>query len=532
MIIEAIKKGLGVWRIRFNQLNDMHSIKRQFIPTSKWLLNSQKLSFVIIGFGLIVRLIQYLSNRSLWADEAVLALNIVNRSYSELLQPLDYDQAAPLGFLIIEKLNVQLFGNNEYALRLLPFLSGILSLFLFYKLANYCLKQQGISIAMALFVSLPYLVYYSSEVKQYSSDVTIALLGGLAMIELTTKTINKNKALFSCILFALAIWSSHPAIFVWAGFATISCFKISQDSIKRGELFSLFSINVSWICSFAWVYFFSLQKLNNNSTLMESWKSAFPSNLFDINWLFEKMIKFFHNPLGFAESLVVFAVIAFLAGFWSLLVSRKKILLIVMMPWIFTVAAAYLNKYPFRNRLLLFLTPFFILVIAEGLNYLLAKRQTLQKWLYAVGMVLLLLMLSPPLTQAASLVIHPYVREEIKPVINYVNSHQQQDDIIYVFQRGEYQFKYYAPKYGYQVGDYIIGVDDLDDGKEVSRQEWRRYKTDLDQLKGNKRVWLIFSHTDDFPEEEAMVLSYLDQLGKSIDFFASPGAFVHLYDFS
>ena len=74
--------------------------------------SSPKLAWIIIGFGILIRLIQYLYNRSLWADEAVLALNIVNRSYLELLQPLDYDQAAPIGFLLVEKLAVQLFGNN------------------------------------------------------------------------------------------------------------------------------------------------------------------------------------------------------------------------------------------------------------------------------------------------------------------------------------------------------------------------------------------------------------------------------------
>ena len=70
------------------------------------------LSWLIIVFGIVVRLVQYLSNRSLWADEAALALNIVNRSYSELGQPLDYDQAAPIGFLWLEKLAIDIFGNK------------------------------------------------------------------------------------------------------------------------------------------------------------------------------------------------------------------------------------------------------------------------------------------------------------------------------------------------------------------------------------------------------------------------------------
>ncbi|MDY7021785.1 MAG: hypothetical protein SWJ54_10560, partial [Cyanobacteriota bacterium] len=82
---------------------------------------STTLSIVFVFFGILVRLVQYLHNRSLWFDEANLALNIVNRSYLQLLSPLDNNQAAPPGFLWIEKLSIQLFGNNEYALRLFPF---------------------------------------------------------------------------------------------------------------------------------------------------------------------------------------------------------------------------------------------------------------------------------------------------------------------------------------------------------------------------------------------------------------------------
>ena len=106
---------------------DKFSKKTLFIVVSY-----QRLSFIIICFGILVRLVQYLFNRSLWADEAVLALNIVNRSYLELLEPLDYEQGAPIGFLILEKLAVQLFGDNEYALRLVPLLSSIICFFLFY----------------------------------------------------------------------------------------------------------------------------------------------------------------------------------------------------------------------------------------------------------------------------------------------------------------------------------------------------------------------------------------------------------------
>ncbi len=94
--------------------------------------------------GILLRLRQYLTGRSLWADEAMLALNIVNRNFGELLKPLDYDQGAPLGFLLVEKLFNLLLGRSEYALRLLPFLLGLLSLWLFYLLLKRVTAGAGL----------------------------------------------------------------------------------------------------------------------------------------------------------------------------------------------------------------------------------------------------------------------------------------------------------------------------------------------------------------------------------------------------
>ena len=107
-----------------------------------YLDSSTTFLWILICWGAMLRLTQYLSNRSLWLDESSLALNIVNRSFSQLLKPLDYGQGAPLGFLILERLAVHVFGTHEYALRLFPFLCGIISLLLFNRLAKLCVTPK------------------------------------------------------------------------------------------------------------------------------------------------------------------------------------------------------------------------------------------------------------------------------------------------------------------------------------------------------------------------------------------------------
>ncbi|MDY6896776.1 MAG: glycosyltransferase family 39 protein [Cyanobacteriota bacterium] len=495
------------------------------------LFSSEKISLVIICFGILIRVIQYFYNRSLWADEAVLALNIVNRSYLELLQPLDYDQGAPIGFLWIEKLAIQVFGNNEYAFRLFPLLSSIISILIFYQLAKRFLRLEAVPIALAFFVSLNYLVYYATELKQYSSDVFIALLSCLIVIQVATQKLNNIKIAIYSFLGALVIWFSHPAVFTLAG---VGGSILLLDTVKRerkSKIFQSLLIYSTWLISFGVFYFVSVQSLNNNSDLMTSWRNGFPSSFYDINWVFNALGKFFYRPLGFVGITDGLAIFAFIVGCISLFQRQKEKLLLLLSPVIATFFASFLHKFPFRNRLVLFLTPFFILLIAEGIDYLIQRRGF--KKSFIPGIILLAALLFHPVTTASNLLIQPYQRAEIKQVINYVKSNQQPGDTIYIFQRGHYQFLYYAEKYGYKPDDYIIGVDDLDkyDGRKLSAAEEERYKQDLNKLRGNKRVWLIFSHAHVDSENE-MMKSYLDRIGEKTDLFETEGAFVYLYDLS
>ncbi|MEO0928572.1 MAG: hypothetical protein AAFY63_22245, partial [Cyanobacteria bacterium J06643_13] len=91
--------------------------KSVFNPNN-WTKLAPKIALFWVFVGAIARVVQYLSNRSLWVDEVNLAANIIKRSYGELAEPLSSSQAAPLGFLWLEKLATQLWGNSEYALRL------------------------------------------------------------------------------------------------------------------------------------------------------------------------------------------------------------------------------------------------------------------------------------------------------------------------------------------------------------------------------------------------------------------------------
>src|SRR5262245_53790721 len=148
-------------------LNVMQKAWTRLKPALAW--------WFLIMLGILLRLRQYLVNRSFWADEASLAFNLVTRGFSGLTQPLDYHQGAPIGFLFIEKLSIFALGNNEYTMRLFPLISGIFAIYLLYIIAKTHIGLSGLFALLAFSVGSN-LIYYSSELKQYSSDVMIALL--------------------------------------------------------------------------------------------------------------------------------------------------------------------------------------------------------------------------------------------------------------------------------------------------------------------------------------------------------------------
>ena len=60
--------------------------------------------YALVGAGIALRAVEFMEDRSFSRDETFLALNIVERSFSALLSPLDFNQAAPFGFLETQKL--------------------------------------------------------------------------------------------------------------------------------------------------------------------------------------------------------------------------------------------------------------------------------------------------------------------------------------------------------------------------------------------------------------------------------------------
>lgn len=375
---------------------------------------------MVIGFGVICRVGEFLWGRELWLDESSLAANIREKSLAGLFGPLLHVQLAPPGFLVLEWLmargaeaasfadrlvpRLSSIASPKYALRLVPLLSGIASLFLFSRVARRCLSQRGALIALGLFAVSDDLIYYAAEVKQYSSDVALGVACYLAAFAVCDEDLSPRRFGLLAVFCAAVVWFSHPAVFILAGTGVVSL--VTEAAAKRWrQAAGVVLLGLITGISFACVYAVSRSQLGPGNGMWAFWDFTFPPthvrSLWDASWPLRRFAYLFVNPLSFntplghtASALLPLAL--FGSGVVLIWSRNRKLCVMLLMPGALTLLAALLRLYPFHGRLVLFLVPSLLLFIAEGVDRIRPRRA---RWL-----VFGVLFLFPTLTAIVHLV--------------------------------------------------------------------------------------------------------------------------------
>jgi hypothetical protein len=451
----------------------------------------KRMAPMLMTLAILFRFRQYLANRSLWLDEAYLSLNLIHRSTMQLWEPLDYHQGAPVGFLLMQKSIINLLGTSEFALRLLPLVAGVLSVCLFYFLAKKTVP--AVPLALALFALSPSLIYYSSEVKQYSMDVMAALL--LMYLAIESEWTPRRIAVLG-LAGAFAVWLSHPAVFVLVGIGAV----ILVHERRPAAAFLLAA------ASFVICYFVVLRKLSHDTVLLTYWQPNFmpfpPKSFSDLKWFEDAFFDFFGS--SGALRFTGLAAFAFLVGCISMFRRNKLQLTLLLSPALPALLASGLHKYPFGGRLTLFLVPVALLLMAEGAEMI---RQAVP----VAGIVLIgLLLVDPglytfhrflaPLKATDRVGVMP--TEEIRPVMAYVRTRMQPGDVVYVYGDAHPAFEYYAERSNFPRENLVSHP--------------------------SGRTWVLFSHMES--SDAARFKLWLTFVGSQIESLHAPGAEADLYE--
>jgi len=485
------------------------------------------LAGALLGVGALLRLRQYLTGRSLWADEAMLALNIVNRNFARMFQPLDYDQGSPIGFLLIEKLFNSILGKNEFALRLFPLLVGFLSLWLFYLLLKQITHGVGLLTALALFVFNPRLIYYSSEVKQYILDVAVTILLLLIATPILSTAPRKKDFVRLTLAGLFALWFSHPALFVLAGIGLALTIVYLQRR-DYPNLWLVVGMGILWILEITFLYLLILKDLSQNAYMREYWQGAFlpmpPWS--DPGWFLKAIDQ--NIGIQFGIPYGVFVVFLVMLIGWIVMLHQNQSYAITFACILFiTLMASAWGLYPVFERMILFLLPVGLVLIGKAVE---AFYQRVQRFRLLSELAVLFLagyLLYGPFVTSVQNFIEPKYFEHIRPTMATLRDSWKDGDELYVSNGALPAFRFYAPFYGLENVSYEYGKrEDYKDPQSILNQ--------FDSLKGTPRLWILFSHVyekGNFNEKD-FILNHLNQLGEKKREFRVPGTsvFLYLYD--
>jgi hypothetical protein len=474
-------------------------------------------------------------------DEAALARNIIDRGPLALLRPLDYAQVAPPGFLLTEKAIAVAFGNGEHALRLFPLFCGIVAIAVFSRISSWTLTGWPVAYGVGLFSLAAPLVYFSSQLKQYSSDVAATSLVLWATLWLRRSAITWARVLIAASVVAAVVWFSQPVMFVVAG-AGVAIATGALRNWRSPDNRRLLAVLVVWATSTLLAIRHSVLNVpaDDRAYLEAYWAGGFlpfpPRAIADLFWIWERLTWVFgafttglrrtNGGLGYPWSQIF--VLLVVAGFVALWRRRREYALIFLLPVLLALGASALHLYPFTGRVLGFLLPIFLLTTSAGADFVLERLGSRVQFL---APVMLAIFVGSPI-YATVTALPPERIEHLRPIVARIAAERQPGDSIYVFYGASHAFRYYASRFGLESSGTVFGA--------CSTTDLRVYLRDVDRFRGQQRIWVVATHLPRQGIELRTITEYLDSIGRRVDWMevrSTPdwitfNAYVFLYDLS
>lgn len=399
----------------------------------------------------------------------MLALNIRDRSLSGLVGRLGDDQAAPLGWLWMEKLITVALGEGERALRLQPMLFAAGVLVLSWWVGRRWLQPAGAALLVALFAVSPTLLAYSDQLKPYSADVFWVLLLIAFAARVVQDPVNRGKRWQFWLLAAAGLWMSLGALLAMPALALI----VGGQALVRRDWRAVSAhvlAGVIFMVSFAGHYFLSLRYTVTSSYMAAFWSGigyppdgAGPKGI--ANWYVAALGRLSEDPLDLwrlsapvpwytGASTVLFWLLV-LAGLVIALRRHVAAGLLLTCVLVSGLLFALLHLVPLAVRLALWLVPALYLAVAIAFQAAAAAIPALWQraranWigpvaLTAAGCALMLPLALVPLAvrSAQSLAAEPDLDD--RAAVAWMREYYQPGDVVVLVVSAQAALKWYDP---------------------------------------------------------------------------------------
>jgi hypothetical protein len=338
----------------------------------------RRLTLGLLLLGLVWRSMRYLLQLPIWGDEVLVALNFLRLDYQDLTQRLENGQIAPILFLWGELTACRWLGPTELSLRLLPFLAGLGSLLLFYRLTRQMLGPLASGLALGFLAVAIWPVSMCTCVKPYSFDLFWSLALLLPAVQWLKHPDQTWRLTLLTLLGPAALLGSYPSAFV-AGAISLA---LSWPVYRRGSWLArvLFvAYNLAILAAFVAACRIGAQQLNtpNGASttaagMEQYWADGFPpmSPGPFLAWFAHvhtgQMAAY---PIGAKDGGSTLTVLLCLIGAWQWVRERRwSWLVLCIVPFFLGLVAAALHRYPYGTacRLCQHVAPIMCLLAGLG----------------------------------------------------------------------------------------------------------------------------------------------------------------------
>jgi len=339
----------------------------------------ERASWLLVGLGVLIRLVRYLVDYPIWHDEAFLAASLWDRDFLALAKPLEYGQVAPWLFLAIERTIVMALGYSEMTLRLFPTLCSIASVVVFRHLASRVVRGWGLVLATGILACAFYPIRHGNEIKPYGSDLLAALLILTFAVEYLRRPESGRWWWIGAAAMPILLGVSYPAVFVAGGV----CAALAPQVLLRGNnrvRAAFVAYGLVMVGSFLTIYLaatVSQQKAMGEHYRVGYWRDSFPP--LDRPWMIPVWLldqlagNMLAYPVGEQHGGSAATLICVAAGAVALWRGGRRALAAALTsPVVLGLVAAFLGKYPFGGeaRIMQYVAPSACLAAGLGMAVL------------------------------------------------------------------------------------------------------------------------------------------------------------------
>jgi hypothetical protein len=420
-------------------------------------------------------------------------------------------------------------GPTEIALRLVPFLAGVVAVVMAWRLGQRLLAGRAARCCLVGLVALsPTLVYYSAEAKQYGVDAAASLV----LLYVALRSDGGGRVALAAAG-AIAPWLSHASVFLLPGAGLVR----AADALRRDgrrALVPLAGIGAAWTASVALLVVVTRAAVGGNQVLQQFWQSGYapfpPRSSADFRWygeLYASLVAMALKMLGaegpapdlwwpgWLDAAFPLLLIGGMAGLARQAVGRRAVV-IVLLALATALAASMAHVYPLAQRLLVFAVPLVFVLLAGAVDGVaaLGAPGALAGTALAAGLVAL------AVRPAIAVATTSPETADAKGALAYVAARARPGDQLAPTAWSMAAVQFYRPRFA---------LDGLKDAPPIQPTVDGPGYVNVLRTRGMLgRTWVVVSHR--FVERDRF-LSSARALAPQLDVWEGNGAGVYLFDF-